>query len=363
MNTEDRWYVRFRGHTLGPLTSEQVKSSVRRKELGPEDKLASTSNPAWRALRTQEEFLRCWESLHRPLPAELTPLPSPKILWQKKRAPLPAALQPATPKAAPVNTGAAAPTPAAPAQPEQKNKSAPRPAAAAKTKPKAKPARKSKTSRKPAKTKTQAAPEALADPAKTVALAEPETKPATSLIPAKPQITPPAEDAPAPVLKTEQVEARAPSPAPAAASPKLAEETLSLLEALRDWNRKEKENSAQTAPAPESPPRTAAQPAVPETAAPVSLTRPDPAEAVPAPAGKSGIELRLNLVISKQFIFIFTLVAALAAAAAIYTFSEAKKMRGPVDSRLPDPSSPTIEPSSENDPIPQLKAPTRPRRD
>lgn len=41
-----------------------------------------------------------------------------------------------------------------------------------------------------------------------------------------------------------------------------------------------------------------------------------------------------------------------------------KKMRGPKDFRLPDPSSPTAEQALfEDDPIPQLRAPTRPERD
>jgi hypothetical protein len=354
METEDRWYVRFRGHTLGPLTSEQVKSSVRRKELGPDDKLASTSNPAWRPLRTQEEFLRCWEALTRPVPAELAPLPSPKILWQKKRAPLPAApaTQPIEPK--PV----AAPLQPEPKQAAPKASTARAAAAPAKPKAKAKPAKKAKPARRPAKPKVKSA----AEPAAPVAVApipeKPEMKPAEVIAEASAPI------APVPMASEAAKITQALETPPA---PKLAEETLSLLEALRDWNRKEKEAGAKAelaAPAPKP---------APEPVSPLALSRPEfafaPSAAVPvappaAAAGeKRGIELRLNLVISKQFIFISGLVAALAAAAVIYTLIEAKKMRGPVDSRLPDPSSPTIEPSPKDDPIPQLKAPTRPRRD
>lgn len=354
MDTEDRWYVRFRGHTLGPLTSEQVKSSVRRKELGPDDKLASTSNPAWRTLRTEGDFLRCWEALTRPIPAELAPLPSPKILWQKKRAPLPAAPQSPAPAVAPLAAVPVAPPAAEAAVVQPKPSAVAKPA---KAKVKSKPAKKAKTAKRAVKAKAKPA-----EPAQPV----PEATPALANIPEKPEIAPAAP-------------AAEPIPAePAhAAAPKLAEETLSLLEALREWNRKEKETMA-TQPAPE--PQTASAPKPSSAApAPLAFARPEvvaapavpvaPSAAVPvaplaaALAEKRGIELRLNLVISKQFMFISAIVAAVALSAAIYTAVEAKKMRGPVDSRLPDPSSPTVEPSPKDDPIPQLKAPTRPKRD
>lgn len=359
MDTEDRWYVRFRGHTLGPLTSEQVKSSVRRKELGPDDKLASAANPTWRALRTQEEFLRCWEALSRPIPAELAPLPSPKILWQKKRAPQPVAPAPAPmpPAEKPIAANPAPLPAAAPGLTVVAPKAAPTAPAKAKAKPKlkAKPAKRPRptTARRPVKAKAEPAP-----------AAEKKTEDASQAIPEK--ILPVSAVVPAaePIILARSEPAA--SAAPAAAAPKLAEETLSLLEALRDWNRKERESTPRVQSAPAPAPFAGHAPVPPESSPSPAIARPvfsAHAEPEEAPATKRGIELKLNLVISKQFIFISGIVLAAALAAVIYTLTEAKKMRGPVDSRLPDPSSPTINPSSENDPIPQLKAPTRPKRD
>jgi hypothetical protein len=337
METEDRWYVRFRGHTLGPLTSEQVKSSVRRKELGPDDKLASTADPSWRPLRSQEEFLRCWEALTRPVPAELAPLPSPRILWQKKRAPLPAApvRQAASPEIA-----ARPAAPLSPAEPVSVPKPTEKKAARA-----AKPKKAKKAKKAPARR-----------------ILKPKA-PTLAAIPEKPPIVPATEPlvTAQPVASVRVEKPTAPS-AQAAPIPKLAEETLSLLEALRDWNRKEKENSQVLSRVEPTPPHEAS---TREAALPLAAPRPlmPVAESPPAKEKARGIELRLNLVISKQFLFISSLIAALALAAILLAFTDLKKMRGPADSRLPDPSSPTVEPSPEDDPIPQLKAPTRPKRD
>src|SRR5690606_26032913 len=82
--TEERWYVSFRGHTLGPLTPEQVRSSLRKKELGPDDCVASTADRRWVPLSQVKEFHSALDSLQRP---EIPLPPPPRFLWQKKRKP------------------------------------------------------------------------------------------------------------------------------------------------------------------------------------------------------------------------------------------------------------------------------------
>lgn len=70
-------------------------------------------------------------------------------------------------------------------------------------------------------------------------------------------------------------------------------------------------------------------------------------------------ELRVK--ISKQTLWI--LAALLIACAAYFGFSSLGKMRDLKETNLSDPPSPTIQPSEESDPLPPLKAPTRPQRD
>lgn len=70
-------------------------------------------------------------------------------------------------------------------------------------------------------------------------------------------------------------------------------------------------------------------------------------------------ELRLK--ISKQTLWM--LAALLIASVAYFGFSSLGKMRDLKETNLSDPPSPTIQPSEESDPLPPLKAPTRPQRD
>lgn len=76
---EDRWFVRFRGHTLGPLTSEQVKSSLRKKELTDSDKIASSRDPSWIKIASVPEFAAISEA-QKKTTIEWAPLPSPQLL-------------------------------------------------------------------------------------------------------------------------------------------------------------------------------------------------------------------------------------------------------------------------------------------
>ncbi|RZA05759.1 MAG: hypothetical protein EOP11_12080, partial [Proteobacteria bacterium] len=80
---EDRWFVRFRGHTLGPLTTDQVMTSLRNKELTNSDKIASSKNPAWSTIAAHPSFAPVAETLRAPM-VTLAPIPPPQDIWQRK---------------------------------------------------------------------------------------------------------------------------------------------------------------------------------------------------------------------------------------------------------------------------------------
>ncbi len=334
---EDRWFVRFRGHTLGPLTNEQIKISLRQKELGPEDKLASAKNPAWRSLREVPEFHSFWETI---TPALLKPLPPPQFLWRKKRAPLPPAPQAPIPEKTLAPTATVAVNPA-----EVKQKAAP-----------LAPARTSVGKAKKPKAKTK--------PKRAIAAPSPSPSRAAKATPA-----------PVAALKKITIARRVPlagkfpslAPSPAAAPEtlpapeKLAAETLSLLETLRDWSQKEAALHAAVAPA-RAPLKTQLDSSIPPKPA-----MPEPAPTVWAPPQTSSAlklkseKIELHLTLSRKFLAAFALVAILAVTAIALSLTDAIKMRGLEGFRPLSPSSPELSPK--NDPIPSLKAPTRPKRE
>lgn len=80
---EDRWFVRFRGHTLGPLTTDQVMTSLRNRELSDADKIASSKNPAWSAIGAHPAFAPFTETMRAPA-VSLAPIPPPQEIWQRK---------------------------------------------------------------------------------------------------------------------------------------------------------------------------------------------------------------------------------------------------------------------------------------
>ncbi|MGE3260241.1 MAG: DUF4339 domain-containing protein [Bacteriovoracia bacterium] len=82
---EPTWFVRIQGHTLGPLTTDELKASVREGEIGPSDKLTISGANEWQTLEDHDDLLAYWKSFHKP--ALSFSLPSPKILWKKKAAP------------------------------------------------------------------------------------------------------------------------------------------------------------------------------------------------------------------------------------------------------------------------------------
>ncbi|RYZ99953.1 MAG: hypothetical protein EOP11_18845, partial [Proteobacteria bacterium] len=80
---EDRWFVRFRGHTLGPLTTDQIMTSLRNKELNNSDKIASSKNPAWSVISAHPSFAPFTKTARSPAEI-LAPIPSPHEVWQRK---------------------------------------------------------------------------------------------------------------------------------------------------------------------------------------------------------------------------------------------------------------------------------------
>lgn len=152
------------------------------------------------------------------------------------------------------------------------------------------------------------------------------------------------------------VAAAAPAPEIKAPNQELMKETLSLLETLRDWSQKEQ------ASAPSSKFQLddfiPAKPLMPEPSPTVWI----PPQTSSAPK-KAREKIELHLTLSKKFVAVFALVALLSLSAIAMLVWNGEKMRGLESFRLPDPSSPTIQPSTKNDPIPSLKAPTRPKRD
>ncbi len=125
-------------------------------------------------------------------------------------------------------------------------------------------------------------------------------------------------------------------------------QSRSFTRAMEEWSREEA--FLRPAPPPSSPAQT-----------PPSLQAHFPsrreASAKSRPADRA---LRIELVFPnfRSLLFLVGAVALLSAA-----FYYTKKMRDPGDSRLLDPSTPSLHPASMGDPIPPLQAPTRPQRE
>lgn len=336
----ERWFVHFRGHSLGPISTDQLKSSLRQGELGPDDKIASAKDSVWKPLGSYPELAALAEAARAPRFKIATPPPPSVLLKKKKAAP------PAAPKAAPLPPAVKAnssPTATLPPAGAAAN-----PALVAIPAAKAKPAKKKKVRRKPAKKKSTA--EEIVAPQEMVEAIEkavaPELAPLPKERPAEfPEFAPAAAPLEEPLLELfGEIQAREreqryePLPPPAIA-PAPREEPLPRY----DFEPK-KEPIAPVAavPVPERPPVSSPD-ALPEAGRPKELR----------------IELRFAL--NKQLVFALLLLVLLAGIG-VYAW-DAKKTRDPEGLRPPDPSSPTALPSETGDPFPSLKAPTRPRRD
>lgn len=390
---EERWFVRFRGQTLGPLSGDQVRAALRKNELSRDDKIASSREPAWITISAHP----LWGQVSVGGLSALKPLPSPQKLLQKKRAPLPKAtavapviditpIKVTTADPAPAYEREPAPLPMAAAEPvpEPIAETTPleaKPATiAAKTSRGLRPARKRKAKEKPA----LVAEELVAQPAPNPA---PVPSPAASPVPLALAADPRPRELPAPSPDTNHLPvatddpswrlfASAPAPqlpAAAVSAGPLGPEAHSLMESLRAWEEEERVTDKEKVALAKPTAMLTGSANRPTSALEDMPDRPVfhfPREENPAPTREPAAHadpavrrIELHLSASKQFLVMISVLTALALAAAVYFFAFANKTRGPADSRLPDPSSPTIQPSEPGDPTPALKAPTRPRRD
>lgn len=319
---QERWFVHFRGHSLGPISTDQLKASLRQGELGPNDKVAAAKDSVWRPLASFPELAALAES-SGPRRVELTPPPPPSILLKKKRL--------ASPLSAP--SEAAAEAAAVPIAPK------PEPITVALAEPVRKARSRRKKKRKKTRAKSAAEPLAMVEsivppPTDEPAQTEENIAEAKSSIPERPE------------LEFPMIE-----PVPAAG----AEEPL--LELFSEWRAREREAKIEplpppaVQPAPRQEPKPEAIIAVPERPPTIAIAAEKPRE----------IHLEIRVAITKQAYWLIAL-SVLLLSLMIYAWN-AKKTRDPEGFRPPDPSSPTALPPETSDPFPSLKDPTHPRRD
>jgi len=53
---QEKWFVHFRGHTMGPFSADDIKTSIQKKELGKADRIASTEKKTWQTVDAIPEF-------------------------------------------------------------------------------------------------------------------------------------------------------------------------------------------------------------------------------------------------------------------------------------------------------------------
>lgn len=340
---EPTWFVRLQGHTLGPLSTDELRKSVREGEISPEDKLNRTGELTWRRLADYPDLYAYWESIRRPTFAPN--LPSPQLLWKKSRGPLPA---PAPVEIKPDSTATLsakpeipAAIPAAPteiptvtevhAAPIAKPKKTPKKAA-----PKKKAVKKAKAApvivQETAPTEAEAAAEAVILEA--VAAAKSKSKPVSSLS------TETATEKPIeielPVMESEPV---------AQAKPIAVDSLVQLLD------------PAALKISPES--FFPSRPEVPNV------------EPIVRPAHRSSQRTATRWLADVQpqaedrrrkILRIAALVALVLVVAGV-AYWAGQKTRDLKELPLSDPSSPTTQLPAASDPIQPLRAPTRPQRD
>jgi hypothetical protein len=303
---KERWYLRVQGRTLGPLEGEEIRFGLESGEFLPGDKIASSRNPSWLLVGEHPLFGRFSNDQQVSRSKILVPPPSPHLL--RNRAPTP-------------------PSVAVPAQ-------------------------------IPVPPPEVAAPAAMPTPEPLVVPPAVEAPPAASAVKAR-----------APRKKTakpKKTEA-APLPAPAqalAAEDKAADELDRFLQSLK--------KPATPEPSPSALVVADAIPARPAYE-PIFIREPEPTRAS-APLKKKQTErvIQIELKLPERPLHWLLVLAALVVAAALLTDAPAKirslwsdenKTRDLKDFRLSDPSSPTNTPFEASDPVPPLKAPTRPQRE
>jgi hypothetical protein len=340
---EERWFVRARGRTLGPLSARELASSVDRGLFFPMDKVCGSGDKEWTQLGDLPRFRVLFTpQTSREEILTLAP-PSPLSLRKRKMPPLP--LLPAVPEA--------------PAAEEEVVVAAPAPLVT-----------KEMVSAEP--------PTAEEIPEILEAIEE-----AVIVVPAAPSFF--ARLKPPLAAKVKKFEEPTPVPARGDQLGPSPDEVPALIELpkLEAWEELEQpiflsQPSRQvdlesrwfgTPVMVKEEPAEAPEENVPDQPLPArplfaSLPRMGGAQILEAEAKPRDHAIRIELRLPKRNIFIMLMLVAGFAAAGIggYWISQ-NKTRDLKDFRLPDPSSPTAVLSTEGDPIPPLKAPTRPQRD
>ncbi len=342
----ERWYLRVQGRTIGPLAQEEIRFGLETGEFLPADRVASSRHPAWSALAEHEQF-RGFARKENALRSDLLVAPPPPQLLRARAQPVPPPIPEVIPKSP-------APKALAPLQKE-----------------------------------FAAIPQKFRNAEKL-----PEGKvlylrnlpDAPKPVPA-PQPVPELIAKPISIVTAASVPALAPSPIEEVTED--AETNLSLDAATKELER----FLSSLKKSPVLPKEPIAAPArkseMPSIEKPV-FTAPIPARpsyepvffgATAAPAVEKkkteGRVLRIELKLPETLRQWLLLLAAIALAAAAYLYAGSGKKSSPElddafgeiktrdlkDSRLSDPSSPTNRPLEAGDPVPPLKAPTRPQRE
>ena len=328
---EERWFVHFRGHSLGPITATQLKSSIKQGELKLEDKIASAKDGHWRPIAQVPDFAHFLLNIERPK-IQLKPLPpAAKVLRKRGRKPKPVAS--ASEKKTESNlVRTKNPSPDNPLQ-----KMALSSDVQANKKTKDNRISKSNASLPTSRPNFEE-------------ILEPSTSEITKIV--SNQIS----EAMKPHTETNetiaiQVPSQKRSKSNLSATPLDISQNNDLFEILKEWRKTEEDlriNSAQN---------NARQlelniPKIPEN--PFPKTEEEPFR-------NKDIKLELNLSINKLafFLGLFLLTTLLV----IFSVNVWNKSRGPKSLRSLDPSSPTSSTAKENDPFSLLKPPTRPQRD
>jgi hypothetical protein len=346
MNGKDKWFVRFRGHTLGPISTEQILASIQKKEIGAADKIALASDPVWKEIQSQESFQSLFPK------TSFDSLPSPtQVLFRKKKVEIPEYTPPPPIPSAtgPIEEVIDSPKPV-------RKYSGPEKAIAPKQKSKAKTSRK-KVSKKEKKKIVASSPilepkfEKVEEKIEAIAEAKFEAKIELKLEPKVEEKAPVAETLAKPISLIEEKNREAskigvsnilesfPTRPEIQPFSKLEQqemiETFSFLDSLRDWSKSEHANKARNL-----------EPKI---------------STISSPPLKREVEIKLTL--SKPWLAAMGFVVIIIIGAILFWNLEENKKRDLKNFHPSDPSSPTIQPSKQDDPIPELKAPTRPKRD
>jgi hypothetical protein len=336
----ERWYLRVQGRTVGPLPAEEVRIGLETGEFLATDRVANSRQPAWTTL-AEHPFFRSFGISGATFRSGQLKTPPPPALLRARAQPVPPSV-PALIPAAPVAAAVAAPV-------------EPKPAVPAKfLNPEKIPQGKVLSLRE------------LADAPK----AEPKALPLPASVPSAASVQKFVEKT---LLEPEHQHSGLD-----AATLEL-ERFLSSVKKAHEPVRETITTVAEKIESPKTPaPSLEAAAGIPirPSYEPIFLAEPSPRAPRNTEKNEAGgrvIQIQLKLPerpLRAALILAVILVALFFARgkfvsgdSATNNFEDTNKTRDLKDSRLPDPSSPTNTPSEAGDPIPPLKAPTRPQRE